>query len=448
MMDGADGSLYVFGGMGATGLIDMRASFTGRVSTMAAGLLLAACVGLASADAAEANAYQLGINLFHAEQYEEALPYFVRAKDEARSLAGPASAEHATALNNLGELYRRMEQFDEAEPLFLEAIAIDEARLGPDHQSLAKPLNNLALVQRARGDYVEAERNQKRSLHILEDTVGRRHPDVAGSLNNLARLYEVTGFPERAQPLLERALMTAQGTLGEAHPTTKRIAVNLERVTGTLAGVAPDGDPAGDDGREVAADPLPEPAAALAAMAPPEAISPSDLVAGLDAVAPLGPAQRADPPVPPEPEIVEPAPALAEMDDAADGIAVTAEEIEPAAAPSDLNGAGNGVAEALILPRERPAGLRWPRLPPGGYAMHLASVRNPVSATEEWRRLASQLGLPEVVHQLEPQRIERGEEGVFYRVVGGPFTTSEEAAAACAPVRAKGEYCGVLADGD
>jgi hypothetical protein len=101
-----------------------------------------------------------------------------------------------------------------------------------------------------------------------------------------------------------------------------------------------------------------------------------------------------------------------------------------------------------IIPTERPAGLRWPPLPEGQFAIHLASVRSPVSATEEWLRLRDLLDLAADIDQLEPERIEVAEEGVFYRVMAGPFETRDAAAAACDPLRRKDVYCGVLGRSD
>jgi tetratricopeptide (TPR) repeat protein len=456
-VDGAGGWLYDDSGMGATGLIAMRARAGGRVSTMAAGLLLVTCFWLPS-DALGAEGgpvpseaqvdygdYQRGLRHFYAEEYEEALPYFVRAKDEAAARGGFGSGGHATALNNLGELYRQLERFDEAEPLFREALAIDEARLGPDDQGLAKPLNNLALVQRARGDHVEAERNLKRSLHILEDSLGRRHPDVAGSLNNLARLYEATGFPERAEPLLERALMIARDTLGEAHPTTRRIAANLDRVTATLVGAAPDLAPgvttAASTERQLPPAPLLLPPSLDLPVPAARPVAPAQGATPVDAAPAHAPAAEQAP----APAVIAAVPAAAPRGDAPETLADAGAS---AAANGSLNGAEGGTVAAPLLPQARPPGLRWPRLPAGGYAVHLASVRNPVRAIEEWQRLASTLALPAAIHQIEPQRVETAEREVFYRVLGGPFRTSEAAADACGPVLAKGEFCGVVADGD
>ncbi|MCA9047801.1 MAG: SPOR domain-containing protein [Planctomycetaceae bacterium] len=78
------------------------------------------------------------------------------------------------------------------------------------------------------------------------------------------------------------------------------------------------------------------------------------------------------------------------------------------------------------------------------FAIHLASVRSPIAAGEEWTRLAAELDLDPSIGQLLPQRIEVPGSGVYYRVEGGPFATRAEAAAACAPLADAGQYCAVV----
>ncbi|MEZ5903605.1 MAG: SPOR domain-containing protein [Geminicoccaceae bacterium] len=95
---------------------------------------------------------------------------------------------------------------------------------------------------------------------------------------------------------------------------------------------------------------------------------------------------------------------------------------------------------AAAVPQARPV----PPRPPSGFAIHLASVRSPAAAHEEWTRLAGVLDLDPSVDQVLPQRIEVPGKGVFYRVEGGPFATRAEAAAACAPLAATGQYCAVI----
>ncbi len=448
-----------------------------------------AAAGAAAGVAAEAAAgptataaYNRAMRLFHNGRYEEALPYFVTAEEEAAAQHGQGSSEHATALNNLAELYRLMERYDEAEPLFRQALTIEEARLGADDPGLASPLNNLALLLRAQGRYEEAERDHKRSLAILEDTLGRRHPDVAGSLNNLARLYETMGLNERAQPLLERALMIAEDTLGPAHPSTQQISSNLARVSADLAAAPADRAVAGErqteqamlevEAAEAAAPPTPGAPAEL--VLPPAARPASPIVTPLAAPAPdaapmpafealpepaagLATVTTSEPTVWPlieGPATAAPDDEVAQPEAGPEPAAVaTAAPVETDVAPAAGAGAAetsveDAVAMVLPLPEARPSGQRWAKLSTGRFAIHLASVRSPVSATEEWIRLRDQLDLPSDIGQLEPMRIEVVGQGVFYRVLGGPFESRSAAVAACQPIRDQGDFCAVLGHED
>lgn len=384
-------------------------------------LLLATAPALAQTPAEE---YARGMRLFQQERYAEALPYFEQAREDAARYFGERSAEHAIELNNLGELYRRVGRYGEAEPLLLEALAIDRERLGADDPALATTMNNLGLLYRARGRPEEAEHYLERSLAILEGAYGRRHPDVARALNNLAMLYQATDRPAAAAPLLDRAVDISGDLLGAAHPTTLRLQQNRRELEEALATAPPEPPASG----VAIAEPPPLPTAAIA---PPAAVTlPRDPL-----VVPDADSRRRLPPP--------------------DGTDATAQE---AAAPA---AAGDGEARApevgAVVARPAPAAAptaatsplaeRWATLAPGDFAMHLASVRSPTAAIEEWRRLARSFALPEAIRQIEPQRVETAEQGVFYRVLGGPFSSPEAVERACAPVRASGAYCAVVAHG-
>lgn len=438
--------------------------FAKRLATAVAWLALIGgpLIGMAAGPlAATTDDYMRGFQLFHAERYEEALPLFVRARDEARSRHGEDSAEHAIELNNLAELYRRMGRLDEAEPLFIQALAIDEARLGVDDPGLATTLNNLALLYRAQERNDEAERHLKRSLNLLEDALGHRHPHVASSLNNLAMLYQATGHPERARPLLERAALVSRDMLGETHPTSQRISRNLESVLQTLAEA------------EAATAPV-EPAAAPPVMPLPRARPETQLAALTSPVRPetiqiaqatveMTANNAADPP--PAAETAE----TADVSEAVQNNVAAAALAVPPPAPRPQAGNGAVAAEdrvpdvtpdiapdmaAIELasldslgqpPVARPVAKRWQRPLPGDFAVHLASVRSPQAADGEWLRLAGLHDVVSGIRQLEPERIEVPEQGVFYRVVGGPFASRDAAASACGSLRAQGQYCAILA---
>ncbi len=82
----------------------------------------------------------------------------------------------------------------------------------------------------------------------------------------------------------------------------------------------------------------------------------------------------------------------------------------------------------------------------GGFAVHLASLRDPAGAAEEWRRLRRlHPTLLQGVELRPPRPVEVPGQGTYYRVAGGAFATRAEAQAACARLRAAGQYCTVVA---
>jgi hypothetical protein len=73
-------------------------------------------------------------------------------------------------------------------------------------------------------------------------------------------------------------------------------------------------------------------------------------------------------------------------------------------------------------------------------------LRNPAGAAEEWRRLRRlHPTLLQGVELRPPRPVEVPGQGTYYRVAGGAFATRAEAQAACARLRAAGQYCTVVA---
>lgn len=58
------------------------------------------------------------------------------------------SPDLATALSNLGRLYRDQKRFADAEPLYKRALAIREKAFGAEDPSVAAVLRNYAIVER------------------------------------------------------------------------------------------------------------------------------------------------------------------------------------------------------------------------------------------------------------------------------------------------------------
>lgn len=158
-------------------------------------------------------------NLYHDQgRYSEAEPLYEKSLFLRRQKFGETHADVATSLNNLAELYRSQGRYAEAEPLHLQALELYQTLLGNVHADVATSLNNLAALYELQGRYEEAEPLYLKALELYQTLLGNAHPDVTASLNNLAELYRLQGRYEEAEPLYLKCIEIEKQTLAEDHP--------------------------------------------------------------------------------------------------------------------------------------------------------------------------------------------------------------------------------------
>lgn len=78
------------------------------------------------------------------------------------------------------------------------------------------------------------------------------------------------------------------------------------------------------------------------------------------------------------------------------------------------------------------------------FGVHLASYRKVEEAREGWRKL--QRENPDQLGLLEPrlETVEVPEKGIFMRLIGGGFSSSDKAEALCGQIKGKGLFCSVV----
>ncbi|MGE0260830.1 MAG: tetratricopeptide repeat protein, partial [Alphaproteobacteria bacterium] len=140
----------------------------------------------------------LGAALAVLKRFEEAR----RTLDKAVALDlgrhGPAAAETARSLSQLGNLYLRWDRPMDALPPLQEAAAIDQARLGPAHPFIADDLHDLGLAYEALNRPEPARRLLLAAVAILARGTERNTPRVAYCELALSRVERQLGHAAAA----------------------------------------------------------------------------------------------------------------------------------------------------------------------------------------------------------------------------------------------------------
>lgn len=77
----------------------------------------------------------------------------------------------------------------------------------------------------------------------------------------------------------------------------------------------------------------------------------------------------------------------------------------------------------------------------GGYAVQVTSQRSEAEAQAEFRTLRAKFPTQLGGHEPMVRRADLGAKGVYYRVLVGPFASSQEAAGMCSSLKAAGGSC-------
>lgn len=111
-----------------------------------------------------------------------------------------------------------------------------------------------------------------------------------------------------------------------------------------------------------------------------------------------------------------------------------------------LTGQYPAMAEEEAAPEPAPALIAAPDTDGGlslFHAIHLASYREARHGVEGWRALQSQhMSLDGLEARLVPADL--GAQGLYLRLLAGPFDSRAAAMAACGPIQAGGNWCAVL----
>jgi tetratricopeptide (TPR) repeat protein len=116
----------------------------------------------------------------------------------------PVNKYTASALNNLGLVYKRQRKLRKAEACFRRAMRAYEATI-PESAQLARVLYHLATLCHACKEYTEAESLYQRAIVLTQRTLGPSHRKLATRLEGYARLLKHTNRHGRAAQMQARA---------------------------------------------------------------------------------------------------------------------------------------------------------------------------------------------------------------------------------------------------
>lgn len=178
--------------------------------------------------------YKTGVELYDAEKYADALPYFQKSDSLDKLELKPASKNYHRALLKIADCHERLAENSDEEGNFAEALRhqtittdIYKRVYGDNHPNYASEVWGLSTFYYYTGNYTEAVRLVKIAMEIQKKTLGEMHPDYAESLCELASYYEKLGNNNESIRLGNIALEIRKKILGEDSEDCLQSLINL-----------------------------------------------------------------------------------------------------------------------------------------------------------------------------------------------------------------------------
>ncbi|MBU0488991.1 MAG: CHAT domain-containing protein [Bacteroidetes bacterium] len=169
----------------------------------------------------------LGIMYKKTGRFSDAEPYYREALSIKKNIYGEKHSAYLRTLNDLASLCDDLGQYAESEELFKKLIALKKETSGDEDAAFAIYLTNFGALYNDMGNYAAAEPLFLLAIRIKEKTVGVNSVSYAISLNNLAEQYKTMGNFEAAEPLFLESRRIRKALVGEKHPDYATSSNNL-----------------------------------------------------------------------------------------------------------------------------------------------------------------------------------------------------------------------------
>ena len=174
-------------------------------------------LGPAHADIAE-SLEDLGLYYYYIGEYPAAIENLQAAVAMRRAVHAEPLPETSGAISNLALVHLELGNYDEAEALYKEALEIDQRLFGDKHPELSSTLNNLAFVYHDKGELDAAEETYLKVIAMDRQFLPAVHPQLATSIGNLAWLQLDKGNLAKAIELQAEATTMFEQVYAGAHP--------------------------------------------------------------------------------------------------------------------------------------------------------------------------------------------------------------------------------------
>ena len=154
----------------------------------------------------------IGMSLNKLERYDEAIPYFLRARKLYQKEKSPLNVSHVD--NHLAIAYISLENGEEAK--FYAKHVYNYAKIAEDFTLEGYALFHLGRALVLTGEYEEAETKLKRALEMFTIEENKDWEDIIGANRSLAYVLTQLGRDDEAQERLEQLATIEETMLGES----------------------------------------------------------------------------------------------------------------------------------------------------------------------------------------------------------------------------------------
>lgn len=159
--------------------------------------------------------FDVGIEYYENNDYENALLYFEKALNIYRNENGENHPTVASSYNNIGVVYEALTEYEKALFYYQKALLIKRIICGEEHKEVAKMYYLMASVFRKMEQYHKAIEYETKSLEILKKLFGENHIYIANSYKTIGSDFFYLDEYEQSLKYLFQALEIALNEYGK-----------------------------------------------------------------------------------------------------------------------------------------------------------------------------------------------------------------------------------------